>query len=589
MSLGLSATSAAILGGSAVLASGVGAAGASGLFGGGSGSGSTSGNMKAQMDQYIKDTQADANLMVKQVGKIAKDMQTQIANLGSTYTNNATDQEKQAIERINRANEILLNQAGNISDSFSADINQAISDLVFGTEVLNLASRSDTVAQLDQFKTEVSQLDATLRADSSAALNKFDEGTGKSIEEYQSGTKSLGDLFLEQSGAAQNEYRATMDTAASLDPARLNQFGEAADRLSVLAAQTQMKILDMADPRGRELSAIADENAAALMTGRISADVQANLARSGAMRALQGGFGGESQMGRNLQARDLGLTSLDLMDQGTKLYDNQRRLNIDQLAGTRVDATGLMRDNQDILAKRASTLLDAGIQTAESNRNQRMGAFGDVFRTRNTAAAGRLEQETGIAQNIYTGNLQSAGRRLDLNVGNLNDIYSNRYDTVGKMFNAQTGTAEQLFKTGIGLTSDVYGTAVGASSDFYRTNVNVAGNIFDRSAAASTNASQLRSQAQRDKLDVLARARGAAAGTMATAAQQDMLNQQQVTASNNAMWGAMANTGASLAGNIFGSADFSGAFGKTNSPATSFSGAKGWSPSSGTSWFNYSK
>jgi hypothetical protein len=478
-----------------------------------------------------------------------------------------TDQEKQAIERINRANEILLNQAGNISDSFSADINQAISDLVFGTEVLNLASRSDTVAQLDQFKTEVSQLDATLRADSSAALNKFDEGTGKSIEEYQSGTKSLGDLFLEQSAAAQNEYRATMDTAASLDPARLNQFSQAADQLSRSAVQTRMNLLDMADPRGRELSAIADENAAALMSGRISSDVQANLARSGAMRALQGGFGADSQMGRNLQARDLGLTSLDLMNRGAQMYDSQRRLNFDtRVQGTQVDATGLMRDNQDILAKRASTLLDAGIQTAESNRNQRMGAFGDVFRTRNTAAAGRLEQETGIAQNIYTGNLQSAGRRLDLNVGNLNDIYSNRYDTVGKMFNARTGTAEQLFKTGIGLTSDVYGTAVGASSDFYRTNVNVAGNIFDRSAAASTNASQLRSQAQRDKLDALTRARGAAAGTMATAAQQDMLNQQQVTASNNAMWGAMANTGASLAGNIFGSSDFSGAFGRNKNP-----------------------
>lgn len=563
MSLGLSATSAAILGGSAVLSAGIGAAGASGMFGGGGG-GSTSGNTKAQMDQYIKDTQADANLMVKQVGKIAKDMQTQIADLGSSYANAATDQEKQAIERINRANEVLARQAGSISDSFSSDINQAISDLAFGTEVLNLGSRADTMAQLDQFKTEVGQIDATLRADSSAALNKFDEGTGKSIQEYQSGTKSLGDLFLEQTAAAQNEYRATMDTAASLDPARLNQFSQAADQLSRSAVQTRMNLLDMADPRGRELSAIADENAAALMSGRISSEVQANLARSGAMRALQGGFGGDSQMGRNLQARDLGLTSLDLVGRGTQMYDNQRRLNFDtRVAGTQVDATTLLRDNQDILAKRASTLLGAGIQTAESNRDQRMGVFGDVFRTRNAAAAGRLEQETGIAQNIYTSNLQSSGRRLDLNVGNLNDIYSNRYDTVGTMFNARTGTAEQLFKTGIGLSSDTYGTAVGASSDFYRTNVNVSGNIFDRRSTAAANASQLRAQAQRDKLDALTRARGAAAGTNAAAAQQDMLNSQATTASNNAMWGSVINTGASLAGNIFGNMNFSGGFGKT--------------------------
>lgn len=573
-----------------VVATGVGVAGQMGAFGGGGGGGgSMSGITKAQMDQYIKDTKGDADTLVKQVRGIASTMQTQVARLGKAYAADATAQEKQAVERINRANEILARQAGNISESFSADVNQAISDLAFGTEVLNLGSRADTMAQLDQFKTEVGQLDATLRSDSDTALTKFDEGTGKAIEEYQSGTKSLGDLFLERAAASQNEYRATMDTAASTDPARLNQFSEAADQLSRSAVQTRMNLLDMADPRGRELSAIADENAAALMTGRISSDVQANLARSGAMRALQGGFGADSQMGRNLQARDLGLTSIDLMGRGTEMYDRQRRLNFDtRVAGTQVDATGLMRDNQNILTNRASTLLNAGIQTAESDRNQRMGAFGDVFRTRNTAAAGRLEQETGISQNIYTGNLQSAGRRLDLNVGNLNDIYSNRYDTVGKMFNARTGTAEQLFKTGIGLTSDVYGTAVNASSDFYKTNVNVAGNIFSTNAATSTNVANLNAQAERDRLDAMTRARGAAAGTMAAAAQQDMLNSQAATASNNAMWGSVANTGASLAGNIFGSANFGGGFGKSSAAATSFSAPKGWSPSSGTSWFNYS-
>ena len=564
------------------------AAGAMSSSGGsGGGGGSMSGITKAQMDQYIRDTQTDSNNLVNQVRGIATNMQTQVANLGKTYAANASTQEKQAIERINRANEVLAKQSGNISESFSADISQAISDLAFGTEVLNLGSRADTMAQLDQFKTEVGQLDATLRSDSDTALTKFDEGTGKAIEEYQSGTKSLGDLFLERAAASQNEYRATMDTAASTDPARLNQFSQAADQLSRSAVQTRMNLLDMADPRGRELSAIADENAAALMTGRISSDVQANLARSGAMRALQGGFGADSQMGRNLQARDLGLTSMDLMGRGTEMYDRQRRLNFDtRVAGTQVDATGLMRDNQEILTKRASTLLDAGIQTAESDRNQRMGAFGDVFRTRQNAAGSRLEQETGISQNIYVNNLQSAGRRLDLNVGNLNDIYSNRYDTVGKMFNARTGTAEQLFKTGIGLTSDVYGTAVNASSDFYKTNVNVASDIFGTNATAANNVAQLRAQSERDKLDALTRARGAAAGTMAAAAQQDMLNSQATTASNNAMWGSVINTGASLAGNIFGNMSFGGGFGSRSAmqdrtqPGTtgSYNVGMGWVP-----------
>jgi hypothetical protein len=179
----------------------------------------------------------------------------------------------------------------------------------------------------------------------------------------------------------------------------------------------------------------------------------------------------------------------------------------------------------------------------------------------------------GLAKDIFGTRANAAGTMLNENLSNLNDIYGNRYSTLGTMFNTRTALGEQLFKTGIGLSSDMYSSAVNASSDFYRTNVNVAGDIFGTTAAAATNAANLNAQAERDRLDAMTRARGAAAGTMAAAAQQDMLNRQQAAASSNAMWGSLANTGASLAGSMFGNTSFGGGFGNSRSNYTNIYGA----------------
>lgn len=57
------------------------------------------------------------------------------------------------------------------------------------------------------------------------------------------------------------------------------------------------------------------KNIQSLLRGEIPADVQAAIQRSSAHRSLQGGYGG-SGMSKALTARDLGRTSLDLMERG---------------------------------------------------------------------------------------------------------------------------------------------------------------------------------------------------------------------------------------------------------------------------------
>lgn len=55
-----------------------------------------------------------------------------------------------------------------------------------------------------------------------------------------------------------------------------------------------------------------------LASGQIPSDVMSSVERSSAFQSLQGGFSG-SPMGRALSARDLGLTSLNLINQGAGL------------------------------------------------------------------------------------------------------------------------------------------------------------------------------------------------------------------------------------------------------------------------------
>ena len=78
-------------------------------------------------------------------------------------------------------------------------------------------------------------------------------------------------------------------------------------------------ILEQSIPGYAESQAQRTQNAAALLRGELPPDVTEAVYRSGASRAVAGGYGG-SGVGRNLVARDLGRTSLDLMNLGGQQF-----------------------------------------------------------------------------------------------------------------------------------------------------------------------------------------------------------------------------------------------------------------------------
>ena len=116
---------------------------------------------------------------------------------------------------------------------------------------------------------------------------------------------------------AKEQQQAIQQNIASLESAT-----DLAKRTTA-AEQSQLETqLRRAIPGYDQLVSQAGQNIAASLRGEISPEVSAQVQRSTAGRALSGGFGAGSGFGRALTARDLGLTSMQIQNQGLAQAQN---------------------------------------------------------------------------------------------------------------------------------------------------------------------------------------------------------------------------------------------------------------------------
>ena len=94
-----------------------------------------------------------------------------------------------------------------------------------------------------------------------------------------------------------------------------------AAQLANMTEQQIMSMMGSAIPGFDAMRAQASSNISSELKGQIPKDVQDAISNSAAARALGGGFGGSGMHG-DLVARDLGITSLNLMDQGLKASES---------------------------------------------------------------------------------------------------------------------------------------------------------------------------------------------------------------------------------------------------------------------------
>ena len=116
---------------------------------------------------------------------------------------------------------------------------------------------------------------------------------------------------LKKVSPEQEQQAAIKQNIASLEPATQLAEKTTAAEQSMLEQQLRKAI-----PNYDQMLNQMSQNIGSALKGEVSADVAGQLQRSAAGRALSGGFGAGTGAGRALSARDLGLTSMQIQQQG---------------------------------------------------------------------------------------------------------------------------------------------------------------------------------------------------------------------------------------------------------------------------------
>jgi len=426
---------------------------------------------------------------------------------------------------------------------------------------------------------------AERRAAAEASEGSFLRNTLFEADSLTAENRSLGDTFLSQIGGATMRNRdetaalrreletgtPTVDAAAeasrslAFNTQNAAAFGQLADTLSKAAQQTRMDLLATADPRALELSAIADENAAAMMSGRISADVQANIARTSAMQALGGGFSGGA-MQRNLEARDLGLTTLDLQQQGTTMYDAQRRLNYDtRVSGTQVNPFDVMQNNGLSTQQALLTATDNATRQNQSrlaSADIGAGAINARMNVEGQAYANNLDARRVGASDVARLRTGAYGALLDTQRANISDIFNQQRSDSLQRFNQRNNVLDTDLGTRLGLAEADRNTRIGAIQEGSAQRLQTYDRLFGSNmGVADTLRVQdmtLAGQLSDNRRDANIRSSG-----MRIAATQDIYNNvmglsDTVFNTSVGLAGQKFSTGLSVAGDIY----------KTNTSAT---------------------
>jgi len=206
----------------------------------------------------------------------------------------------------------------------------------------------------------------------------------------------------------------------------------AADQ-SVLEEQLRRAI-----PGYDQLIAQAGSNIGASLRGEVSQDVSSQLQRSAAGRALGGGFGGGTGMGRNLSARDFGLTSMQIQNQGLqqaqsfiqqqRAYGMVQPFSTSSMFITPAQRVGVMQQQQQAQYGR-----DLQAAQVAAMPDPTMAAFGSAI-----SSAGGLYGGAMMQKSLYGNYNQSA----PYNYGNYNQSAPYNYGNVDTMMN---GPSQNLY------------------------------------------------------------------------------------------------------------------------------------------------
>lgn len=196
----------------------------------------------------------------------------------------------------------------------------------------------------------------------------------------------------------QEQTNAIRQNIAALEPAtKLAEKTTAAEQ-SLLETQLRRAI-----PGYDQIVQQASKNIGAALSGELSPEVSAQVQRSTAGRALAGGFGGASGFGRALTARDLGLTSLQLQNQGLaqaqnfiqqqRAYGMTQPFSVSSMFITPAQRVGVLQNQQQAMYSR-----NLAAAQAAAMPDPTLAAIGGALSQAGSFAGGAYMQRGLMAQ-----------------------------------------------------------------------------------------------------------------------------------------------------------------------------------------------
>lgn len=184
-------------------------------------------------------------------------------------------------------------------------------------------------------------------------------------------------------------------SATNFDAANIGTYNNEASSINAADLTSRLASEAIINPQWQSQRDQASANDSALLQGQIPLDVQQQMARSNAYKTYQEGYSGNPSGRSGTLARDLGLTSLGLQQQGSN--DAQNWLKTDNAIALPTQVTGMDILNQQGLSSQ---------QVINTDISNSQGQFNAANSNANRDLQSNDFNATGL-QNIYSTDLNT--------------------------------------------------------------------------------------------------------------------------------------------------------------------------------------
>lgn len=238
----------------------------------------------------------------------------------------------------------------------------------------------------------------------------------------------------------ENQGVGAAQTAVNLNASNLNLFNRMATQIYNTDVANKMNAINQIAPALMGQRDLASTMNNALMRGEVPIDVKRNIQRQAAQTATAGGFGTQSGVGKNISARDLGLTSVDLSTRG-----QEQAMQWGNLMTSSLPQQTSGSDILQLMSVNPNNAVQASL-----------GAAGERLRS-DMGNAERQEKRLFTSQGLLA---NAAGISLNANIDNLKNRYTSDLNKMNQKQNKMNALTGSISGAG-GMLGGMFGQSAG--------------------------------------------------------------------------------------------------------------------------------